>query len=87
MEVDVCWVEWILCNLIVNVIDYVEYKLVWIWMVVDEDMVVVIVCDYGVGLWFGEEKLVFSWFWCLDFLWVCWFGGIGLGLVISVEDV
>ncbi len=85
-EVDPRRVERILRNLLANAIDHGAGKPVLIRLRANETGVAMIVCDQGIGLRPGEEKLVFNRFWRADPSRVRRSGGSGLGLAISVED-
>lgn len=85
-EVDPRRVERVLRNLLANALDHGEGKPVLVRLRADPDTAAVVVCDSGVGLRPGEEKLVFNRFWRADPSRMRRSGGTGLGLAISMED-
>lgn len=85
-EVDPRRVERVLRNLLANALDHGEDKPILVRLRADDFAVAVVVCDSGVGLRPGEEKLVFNRFWRADPSRMRRSGGTGLGLAISMED-
>lgn len=85
-EVDPRRVERVLRNLLANALDHGEGEPVLLRLRADDNAVAVVVCDAGVGLRPGEEKLVFNRFWRADPSRMRRSGGTGLGLAISMED-
>ncbi len=85
-EVDPRRVERVLRNLLANALDHGEGEPVLLRLRADDNAVAVVVCDEGIGLRPGEEKLVFNRFWRADPSRMRRSGGTGLGLAISMED-
>ena len=85
-EADPRRVERVLRNLLANALDHGEGEPVLLRMRANANAVAVTVCDSGVGLRPGEEKLVFNRFWRADPSRMRRSGGTGLGLAISMED-
>ena len=85
-EVDPRRVERVLRNLLANALDHGEGKPILLRLRADADAAAVVVCDAGIGLRPGEEKLVFNRFWRADPSRMRRSGGTGLGLAISMED-
>ncbi|MGH3797991.1 MAG: MtrAB system histidine kinase MtrB [Pseudonocardiaceae bacterium] len=85
-EIDPRRVERILRNLVSNALDHGEARPVRVTVAADDDAVAVTVRDFGVGLFPGQEDLVFTRFWRGDPSRNRRTGGTGLGLSISLED-
>ena len=85
-EVDRRRVERILRNLLVNAVEHGEGREVVVTSAADRGAVAIAVRDHGVGLFPGEEFLVFDRFWRADPARARTTGGTGLGLAIALED-
>jgi two-component system sensor histidine kinase MtrB len=85
-EIDRRRVERILRNLLVNAVEHGEGREVVVSSAADGGAVAIAVRDHGVGLWPGEEHLVFDRFWRADPARARTTGGTGLGLAIALED-
>ncbi|HET6211246.1 MAG TPA: MtrAB system histidine kinase MtrB [Micromonosporaceae bacterium] len=85
-ELDARRVERVLRNLVGNAVEHAERRPVRVTLAADEAAVALTVRDHGIGLYAGEEKLVFNRFWRSDPSRARQTGGTGLGLSISLED-
>ncbi len=85
-EIDPRRVERIVRNLLTNALDHGEGRPVEVAVAADADAVAVLVRDHGVGLYPGQQDLVFTRFWRGDSSRDRRTGGTGLGLSISLED-
>lgn len=86
VEVDHVRIERVLRNLVVNALEHGEGHPVQVVVSGDDESVVVVVRDHGVGLREGDAERVFARFWRGDPSRARTTGGTGLGLAIALED-
>ena len=86
-DVEQVRIERVLRNLVVNAVEHGEGRPVEVGLTADDDRVVVMVRDHGVGLQPGQAGMVFTRFWRGDPSRARTTGGTGLGLAIALEDV